>query len=58
MLKTAISLDLARVGEFLNRLPLKCHRSIFNNIIYFGLHARADEVLLGLGKPGTQLSEQ
>ena len=58
ILKTAISLDLARVGELLNRLPLKCNKSIFNNIVYFGLHAKADEVLARLEKPGTQLSEQ
>ena len=50
-LKTAISLDLARVGELMNELPLKCHRSIFNNIVYFGLHAKVDEALPALARP-------
>ena len=58
ILKTAISLDLARVGELINKLPLKCHKSIVNNIVYFGLHAKLDEVMARLEKPGARLPEQ
>ncbi|MCL1896746.1 MAG: DUF5685 family protein, partial [Clostridiales bacterium] len=58
ILKTAISLDLARVGELINRLPVKCHKSIVNNIVYFGLHAKLDEVLARLEGPDAQLPEQ
>ena len=47
-LKTVISLDLARLGELAGLLPLACHNSIIDNIVYLGLHARTDEVLAGV----------
>ena len=44
-LKTAVTLDLAKVGEALSGLQLGVHKSIIENIVYLGLHARADEAL-------------
>jgi len=48
-LKTAVSLDLARVGELTAGLPLQNHRDIVENIIYLGLHAKMDEVFERFG---------
>jgi len=44
-LKTALTLDLARIGEIAGKLPLKYHKPIIDNIIYLGLRAKVDEVL-------------
>ena len=44
-LKAAIALDLAKVGDIIEGLTLSRHKGIIENIIYLGLHARADEVL-------------
>lgn len=49
-LRTAISLDLARLGELLDELPLVYHKDIIDNIIYLGLFAKLDEVIPS-GKP-------
>jgi len=43
-LKTAVLLDLARVGELVNELELVNNKNIIDNIIYLGLRARLDEV--------------
>ena len=43
-LKTALILDLARLGEIVGGLPLKYHKTIIGNIIYLGLRAKVDEV--------------
>ena len=44
-LKTALTLDLARLGEIAGELPLKYHKEIVGNIIYLGLRAKVDEAL-------------
>jgi len=44
-LKTAITLDLARLGEIAGGLSLLYHTEIIENIIYLGLLAKADEVM-------------
>ena len=50
-LKTAISLDLARVCDFADQLDLVNHKSIIDNIFYLGLRAKMDEVIgVGGGK--------
>ena len=43
-LKTALILDLARLGEIACELPLRYHKAIIDNIIYLGLRAKVDEV--------------
>ena len=45
-LETAISLDLARLAELAGGFRLFYHREIIENIIYLGLRARADEVII------------
>ena len=44
-LKTAISLDLARVCDLVDQLDLVNHKSIIDNIFYLGLRAKMDEVI-------------
>ena len=44
-LKTSLSLDLANIGECIEKLPLVYHKDIIENIVYLGLNAVKDEVL-------------
>ena len=45
-LETSLSLDLANIGECIEKLPLVYHKSIIENIVYLGLNAVKDEILM------------
>jgi len=54
-LETALSLDLAKLGELAEGLPLRRNKGIIDNIVYLGLRARADEVFARFSCRGSQV---
>ena len=52
-LKTVVTMDLSRICEMTDELELINNKTIIDNILYLGLRARLDEVMMNKSEDGT-----